>query len=106
MTEISFTDAAGTVRVVDGKINVSLMEAALRNGIPGILAECGGACACATCHIYIAPEWWEVVGRPSALEADMLDFADEVRETSRLSCQVRITEEMHGLRIETPARQA
>ena len=66
------------------------METALRNAIPGIEAECGGACACATCHVYVDDDWTEIVGKPSQMEEDMLDFAFEVRPTSRLSCQIKV----------------
>ena len=67
------------------------METALRNSVPGIEAECGGACACATCHVYVAPEWTEATGKASQMEEDMLDFAFEVRPNSRLSCQIKVT---------------
>ena len=80
-------------------------ETALRNSIPGIEAECGGACACATCHVYVADEWTEKVGKPSQMEEDMLDFAFEVRPSSRLSCQIKVTEELDGLVVTTPAKQ-
>ena len=66
----------------------TVMENAVRNSVPGIEAECGGACACATCHVYVDEEWTEKVGQPEAMEEDMLDFAFDVRPTSRLSCQI------------------
>jgi 2Fe-2S ferredoxin len=77
------------------------MEAATRNGIPGILAECGGACACATCHVHVEEAWLGKLGTPAELESAMLEFADDVRPNSRLGCQIRITEEMDGLRVST-----
>jgi len=73
--------------------------------VPGIDADCGGACACATCHVYIAPEWVERVGAPNEMEVDMLDFAFDVRENSRLSCQVKLTEELDGLMVTVPEKQ-
>ena len=65
------------------------METAIRNSIPEILAECGGACACATCHVYVDEKWADKTGKASAMEEDMLDFAFEVKPTSRLSCQIK-----------------
>jgi ferredoxin, 2Fe-2S len=82
------------------------MENAIRNDIPGIEAECGGACACATCHVYIDDEWRSVTGEPQPMEEDMLDFAFDVRPSSRLSCQIRVREELDGLVVRTPAKQA
>jgi 2Fe-2S ferredoxin len=71
-----------------------------------ILGECGGACACATCHVYVAPEWAAKLPQPEPMESDMLDFAVDPRATSRLSCQIKITEALDGLTVEMPARQA
>jgi ferredoxin, 2Fe-2S len=82
------------------------MEAAIRNGIPGILAECGGACACATCHVYVDEAHMPLVGEPEPMEEDMLDFAFDVRPTSRLSCQIRVRENLDGLIVTTPQKQA
>ncbi|MEL6872185.1 MAG: 2Fe-2S iron-sulfur cluster-binding protein, partial [Pseudomonadota bacterium] len=67
--------------------------------------ECGGACACATCHVYVGDEWAEKVGKPSDMEEDMLDFAFDVRETSRLSCQIKVTDELDGLVVHVPEKQ-
>jgi 2Fe-2S ferredoxin len=82
------------------------MEAAIRNAVPGILAECGGACACATCHVYVDEAWKEKTGDPSPMEEDMLDFAFDVRPTSRLSCQIKVSPELEGLTVTVPERQA
>jgi 2Fe-2S ferredoxin len=82
------------------------MEAAIKNGVPGIEAECGGACACATCHVYIEPDWQEKVGPPSSMEEDMLDFAFDVRPNSRLACQIQVKAELDGLTVRTPEKQA
>jgi 2Fe-2S ferredoxin len=105
MVNITFTDAEGTSRTVEAEPGSTVMEAAIRHGVPGIEAECGGACACATCHVYVDEEWREKVGAPQSMEEDMLDFAFEVRPNSRLSCQIRVTEELDGLCVHTPARQ-
>ena len=105
MAKVTFIDSAGASRTVDAQIGSTVMETAIRNSIPGIDAECGGACACATCHVYVAPEWSEIVGKPSQMEEDMLDFAFEVRPTSRLSCQIKVTSQIDGLVVSTPAKQ-
>jgi 2Fe-2S ferredoxin len=105
MTKVTFIDAAGVSRAVEAQIGSTVMETALRNSVPGIEAECGGACACATCHVYVAPEWTGVVGKPSQMEEDMLDFAFEVRPSSRLSCQIKVTPALDGLVVTTPAKQ-
>ena len=81
------------------------MEAATNNDIPGIDADCGGACACATCHVYIDQDWTAVVGSPADLEAEMLEVAEDVKDNSRLACQVKVSDEMDGLRVITPESQ-
>ena len=106
MPKITYIDSAGESRTVDAEVGSTVMEAAIRNGIPGIEAECGGACACATCHVYVEEAWQEKTGEASAMEQDMLDFAFEVRPNSRLSCQITIREDLDGLVVRTPARQA
>ena len=105
MAKITFIDFEGTERTVDGKVGDSVMEAATTNDIPGIDADCGGACACATCHVYVSEDWMSVVGKPDDLEAEMLDVAEEVKENSRLSCQLKLSDEMDGLIITTPESQ-
>ncbi|MGD1038127.1 MAG: 2Fe-2S iron-sulfur cluster-binding protein [Roseiarcus sp.] len=105
MIRVTFVDASGASRTVEAQIGSTVMETAVRNSVPGIEAECGGACACATCHVYVAPEWVGVVGKPSQMEEDMLDFAADVRPNSRLSCQIKATEALDGLVVTTPARQ-
>jgi len=106
MAKIQFIDFGGTARTVEAEPGSTVMEAAIKNGVPGIEAECGGACACATCHVYVEPDWQEKVGAPSAMEEDMLDFAYDVRPNSRLSCQITVTQELDGLSVRTPERQA
>ena len=105
MPKITFVDFEGNQSEVVAKAGYSLMDAAVINGVEGIDADCGGACACATCHVYISEQWSELVGKPEELEAEMLDVAEEVKESSRLSCQVKITEEMDGLIVHTPESQ-
>ncbi len=106
MVKITYIDHAGTARTVDAEVGATVMETAIKNDVPGIEAECGGACACATCHVYIDEAWTEKVGGPSPMEEDMLDFGYDVRENSRLSCQIKVTEELDGLVVRVPERQA
>ena len=106
MPKITFIDFSGTARTVDAENGSTVMETAIRNNIPGIEAECGGACACATCHVYVDDAWTETVGTPEPMEEDMLDFAFEVRPTSRLSCQIKVTQELDGLVVHVPEKQA
>lgn len=106
MAKIQFIDFGGTARTVEAELGSTVMEAAIKNGVPGIEAECGGACACATCHVYIEPDWQEKVGPPSSMEEDMLDFAFDVRPNSRLACQIQVKAELDGLTVRTPEKQA
>jgi ferredoxin, 2Fe-2S len=106
MAKITYIDAAGVARTVDGEIGSTVMETAIKNGVPGIEAECGGACACSTCHVYVDEAWREKTGEPSPMEEDMLDFAFEVKPNSRLSCQIKVSEALDGLVVTTPERQA
>ncbi|MEX0840803.1 MAG: 2Fe-2S iron-sulfur cluster-binding protein, partial [Xanthobacteraceae bacterium] len=93
-------------RTVEGEIGSTVMETAIKNAIPGIEAECGGACSCSTCHVYVDETWREATGEPSPMEEDMLDFAFDVRPNSRLSCQIKVTAALDGLVVSTPERQA
>ena len=95
----------GTRQEVEGQNGMTVMEAAVKNRVPGIDADCGGACACATCHVYVEPEWVERVGPRNEMEEDMLDFAFDVRENSRLSCQIKITDALDGLTVKVPEKQ-
>ncbi len=105
MVKITYIDVEGTARTVEAEEGSTVMENAVRNDIPGIEAECGGACACATCHVYVAEEWKDATGEPQPMEEDMLDFAFDVRPTSRLSCQIRVTPELDGLVLHVPKEQ-
>ena len=106
MPKITYIDSGGATRTVEAEIGATVMEAALKNGIPEIEAECGGACACATCHVYVDETWFEKTGGPSPMEEDMLDFGYDVRPNSRLSCQIKVTADLDGLTVRTPERQA
>lgn len=105
MPNITFIDFEGTQRTVEATVGDTLMETATSNDIPGIDADCGGACACATCHVYIDASWQDQVGAAEDLESEMLEVAEEVKPNSRLSCQVVITEAMDGLVVSTPESQ-
>src|SRR5467141_848210 len=106
MAKIHFVDHSGETRTIEVENGATVMEAAIRHGIPGIEAECGGACACATCHVHVDAAWRETVGAPSPMEEDMLDFGYYVQPDSRLSCQIKVTAELDGLVVRTPERQA
>jgi len=105
MAKITFIDNTGAEKTVEAESGMTVMEAAIRNSIAGIDADCGGACACATCHVYVDDAWMEKVGKAQSMEEDMLDFAFDVRENSRLSCQIKVTDELDGLLVRTPAKQ-
>ena len=106
MAKINFVDHSGETRTIDADTGSTVMEAAIRNSIPGIEAECGGACACATCHVYVDDAWMERVGAPTPMEEDMLDFGYDIKPNSRLSCQIKLTDELEGLTVRIPDRQA
>ena len=105
MPKITFTDVGGTSRTVDAPVGWTVMEAAVKNNVPGIEAECGGACACATCHVYVDEAWRDKTGTPDASEASMLEFANDVQPGSRLSCQIHVSAELDGLIVRTPENQ-
>ena len=98
-------DRAETMALIDVKPGQSVMEGAVKNNVPGIDADCGGACACATCHVYVREDFMPKVGTPSAMEQSMLDFAENVKENSRLSCQIKIRDDLDGLKVTTPESQ-
>ena len=105
MPKITFIDADGTSRDVDTKTGSSIMEAAVQNMIPGIDADCGGACACATCHVYVAADWLPKLKAKDDMEDSMLDFAEGVQDNSRLCCQIMINDELDGIKVSTPESQ-
>ena len=105
MPKITYIQADGAENVVDAKAGWSVMEGAIKNRVRGIDADCGGACACATCHVYVDDAWMDKVGQPSEMEEGMLDFATDLRPTSRLSCQIKLTAALDGLVLHTPETQ-
>jgi len=105
MTKITYIEFGGTEHIVDVRNGLSVMEGAIKNNVPGIDADCGGACACATCHVYVDEAWREKTGSASAMEESMLDFAQNVEPNSRLSCQIRVTDALDGLIVRLPEDQ-
>jgi len=105
MAKITFIEHDGTEHAVDVEAGLTVMEGAVRNLVPGIDADCGGACACATCHVYVDPAWLDRTGERSSMEESMLDFASEVQDNSRLSCQIRVTAGLDGLVVRLPEEQ-
>jgi len=105
MPKITYIEHNGTEHTIDVDTGLTVMEGAVRNLVPGIDADCGGACACATCHVYVDPAWAAKTGAREAMEDSMLDFADNVEDTSRLSCQIKVTDELDGLIVRMPQHQ-
>lgn len=105
MAKITYIEADGTEYTVDVKNGESVMQAAVDNDISGIVAECGGACACATCHCYIDEQWTDKIPSAKDLEQDMLECAAEPQDNSRLSCQITVTDELDGLIVRLPESQ-
>lgn len=105
MVKITYIASNGEERVLDAKVGHSVMETATRAGLPGIVAECGGACACATCRVYVDEAWRDKTGQPEELEQGMLDFSDDETPGVRLSCQIKVTEELDGLVVRMPESQ-
>ena len=105
MTQVIYIDAGDTRYVVDVGNGVTLMQAALDNLVPGILGDCGGACACATCHVYVDPDWMERVGESSVIEAELLEGLLDPRPTSRLACQVIVNDSLDGVVLHLPESQ-
>lgn len=105
MATITCIEHDGTAHSIEVANGNSLMEGAVKGGVPGIDADCGGSCACATCHVYIDEAWIDRTGRPSGMEEEMLDCANDVTPASRLSCQIQIVSELDGLIVRLPASQ-
>lgn len=103
LTYIAFDGISYDIAADNG---TTVMENALRNNVPGIEAECGGACACATCHVYVDEAWVGRLEEPHPMELDMLDFAYDVQPNSRLSCQIVVSDALDGLVVRVPERQA
>jgi 2Fe-2S ferredoxin len=105
MPTITFIDQDGNEREIEAEAGSTVMENAINNDVPGILATCGGSCSCATCHVYVDDTWVDKLPPPELDESDMLDTAHDLQENSRLSCQIKVTEELDGLIVTTPPRQ-
>jgi ferredoxin, 2Fe-2S len=105
MAKIRYIEHDGTVREFEVQPGFSVMQGATRNGVHGVIAECGGACSCATCHVYVDAAWLPKVGAVGELEAVLLEEVCEVRPNSRLSCQISVTEALDGLVVQVPAKQ-
>jgi 2Fe-2S ferredoxin len=105
MAKIIYVDHEGTERTVEATNGETVMEAAIKNSIPGIDADCGGACACATCHVYVDDAFMEKVGGQEEMEQSMLDFAENVKPNSRLCCQISVSDDLDGLKVTTPESQ-
>jgi 2Fe-2S ferredoxin len=105
MPRITFIEPDGFRHEIDAPVGVTLMEAARQNGVQGILALCGGACACATCHVYVESEWLPKLAAREEMEEGMLESAWEPRGNSRLSCQIHVSADLDGLVVRVPQRQ-
>ncbi|MEC7830677.1 MAG: 2Fe-2S iron-sulfur cluster-binding protein [Pseudomonadota bacterium] len=105
MVKVTFIEFDKTEHTIDAENEMSLMEVAIQNGVPGIDADCGGACACATCHVYIDANWIDKTGTAEQMEQDMLDFAFDVTDQSRLSCQIKVSDDLDGIVVNLPEKQ-
>jgi len=105
MAKIIYIEHDGAEHTVEVENGITVMEGAIRNLVPGIDADCGGACACATCHVYVDTAFTGKTGERSSMEDSMLDFASDVRDNSRLSCQIKVTDELDGLIVRLPEHQ-
>ncbi len=105
MAKITYIEHDGKEHVIDVKTGLTVMEGAVKNNVPGIDADCGGACACATCHVYVDEAWLAKTGDKSAMEESMLDFAENVEGNSRLSCQIKVSDDLDGLVVRLPESQ-
>ncbi len=105
MAKITYIENSGAEHVIEVRNGQSVMEGAVKNNIPGIDADCGGACACATCHVYVDEAWTDKTGKASVMEESMLDFANDQRPNSRLSCQIIVSDALDGLVVRMPENQ-
>ena len=105
MAKIKYIEFNGNDHEIEVSNGLTVMEGAIKNKIPGIDADCGGACACATCHVYVDNKWIEKLSPKDDSEEDMLDFAFEVKSNSRLSCQITVSDELDGLVVNMPEKQ-
>ena len=105
MPTVTYIEPNGTQHRIDLPSGISVMRGAVDNDVPAIDADCGGQCACATCHVYVDPEWVPRTGRPGEQEEAMLAFVNDLRPTSRLSCQITVGDELDGLLVRLPDAQ-
>ncbi|BBG02631.1 MULTISPECIES: 2Fe-2S iron-sulfur cluster-binding protein [Pseudonocardia] len=105
LIKITFQDAASGARTVEVEPNGTVMEAAVLNNVAGIVAECGGGCSCATCHVHVDEQWIDRLPAPAPEEGDLVEFLDGAGPTSRLSCQLELTPQLDGLVVRTPHAQ-
>lgn len=105
MAKIKYIEHSGKEHVVEVKSGMTVMEGAVKNLIPGIDADCGGACACATCHVYVDGTWGSKIEPMQEMEKTMLDFAEGVEANSRLSCQIKVTDALDGFTVRMPKSQ-
>jgi 2Fe-2S ferredoxin len=105
MAKITYIQSNGTTDEIDVPNGQSVKDGAINGFVPGILAQCGGACVCATCQVYVDDSWFETVGAAEGMEEDMLDFAFNPKRTSRLSCQIKVTDALDGLIVYVPEEQ-
>ncbi len=105
MPRVTFIEFDGTTHHVETTVGTSLMRAAVDSNVPGIDGDCGGQCACATCHVFVEGIWAERTGARTPVEQDMLNFTAELRDSSRLACQIRITDELEGMVVSMPNGQ-
>ena len=106
MAKITYIEHSGKSHTIEVQNGLTVMEGAVQNNIPGIDADCGGSMACATCHVYVKEEWFNKLPKKEDGEEDMLDMAYEPNKFSRLSCQLTISDELEGLVVNLPAKQA
>jgi 2Fe-2S ferredoxin len=106
MPKITYIECGGKNHTIEVAKELTVMEGAVQNDIPGIDADCGGACACATCHVYVDEKWISKLPKIESAEEDMLDVAFEPNKFSRLSCQITVTDELDGLVVKMPSKQA
>ena len=106
MPKITYIEHNGKSHEVEVPNEISVMEGAVQNDIPGIDADCGGACACATCHVYVDEKWFDKLKNKESAEQDMLDMAFEPKKNSRLSCQITVSDDLDGLVVKMPSKQA
>ncbi len=106
MAKIIYKDYQGNSKTIEVENGLSVMEGAIQNDIPGIDADCGGAMACATCHVYVEENWFNKLTKAEDAEVDMIDMAYEPKKNSRLSCQIIVGDELDGLEVTTPEKQS